>query len=212
MVFISRFLGIDEMITYTYVWYIISILHFPNRALFSSLYHHMNISIAMNNAEGDHLTGEYVQMAIVLNVVSSIPASIIAVAIVPPIMTWIGYGGKVVSSCYYYSMIACVSNMMDNTLSMISIAMDIGGHARFNAIFDFWETVLTIVVTAFVIPLFQPSLFSLGVVYLVQDILMTLIYYGVTCQSFGWFDRYWKGFFSKFDYTLVSKLSLLTIE
>ena len=167
----------------------------------------MNVSIAMNNAEGDHLTGKYVQMAIILNFISSIPASIIAVAVVPPIMTWIGYGGKVVSSCYYYSMIASVSNLMDGTLSMISIAMDIGGHARFNAIFDFWEAVLTIVVTAFVIPLFHPSLITLGVIYLIQDILMTLLYYGLTCLYYGWFERYREGFFSKPDYRLVSKLS-----
>jgi hypothetical protein len=191
------------MIAYTYVWYIISILFVINRALYSSIFHHVNISAALETDDGDYLTGKYLQMSLLLNVAFATPVSIAAVFLISPILTKIGYGEGVVNSCQIYAILATFSNILESSLSIVSCVLDITGHARFNAVFDFWETIITVLTVIFIMPLFEPSLISLGLIFLVQDLVMIAIFLFITAIWKGWFRKYEKGLFTPFYYSWV---------
>lgn len=201
IVMISHTLGVAEMIAYTYVWYIISILFVINRALYSSIFHHVNISVALETEDGDNLTGKYLQMSVLLNVAFATPVSIAAVFLIKPILTKIGYGEGVVNSCQIYAILATISNILESSLSIVSCVLDITGHARFNAVFDFWETIVTVLTVIFIMPLFEPSLISLGLIFLVQDLVMIGIFLFVTAIWKGWFRKYEKALFTPFYYS-----------
>lgn len=206
---ISHILGVAEMIAYTYVWYIISILFVANRALYNSIFHHINISVALETEDGNMLTGKYIKLSLLLNLILAIPSSVAAVFLVDPILTKIGYGDRIVHSCQVYAALASVSNILETSLSSISCILDITGHARFNAVFDFWETVITVLTAIFIMPLFNPSLISLGLVFLAQDLVMIALFLFITMYWKGWFESYKKGFFSRLylnDAALVSVL------
>ena len=199
------------MIAYTYVWYIISILFVINRALYSSIFHHVNISVSLETEEGNFLTGKYLQMSVFLNLAFATPVSIASVFLISPILTNIGYGEAVVRSCQTYAALASVSNVLETSLSMVSCILDITGHAKFNAVFDFWETMATVFTVIFVMPFFEPSLISLGLIFLVQDLVMISIFMFITVSWKGWFKEYYEGLFAPFYYSWVRFITIFSV-
>jgi hypothetical protein len=192
------------MICYTWVWYIIELFHFGSSALFNAIYLHVNNAISLETDEGHFLAGKYLQLAVVGNILICIPASILVVMATSPIMTMVGYGPKVIVTCQKYAVIACLSNLWESTSNMLTIVLDIDGHAKYNAIFDFWDEVFGVVSTLAIVPIFTPSLATLGCIFFIQDIAMTLVFVYLTHTRNRWYDRYIEGFTSFFSYNTVS--------
>ena len=203
IVLLSHYLGVAEMICYTWVWYIIELFHIGSSALFNSIYIHVNNAVALENDEGHFLAGKYLHLAMVGNILISIPASILVVMATSPILVMVGYGPKVIATCRKYAAISCLSNLFESTANMATIVLDIDGHAKYNAIFDFWDEIIGTLTTLFIVPIFTPSLSTLGCIFFIQDFAMTLLFFYLTHTRNRWYDRYMEGFFSSISYSLV---------
>ena len=204
---LSHYLGIAEMICYTWVWYIVQIFHFGSSALFNAIYLHVNNATSLETDEGNFLAGKYLQLAVVGNILISVPASLLVLIGTGPIMAMVGYGPNVIAVCQKYAVIACLSNLLESTSNMMTIVLDIDGHAKYNAIFDFWDEILGTVTTIIVVPIFTPSLPTLGIIYFIQDFAMVILFGYLTHTRNGWFEPYLGGFTSLFSYSMVSNLT-----
>lgn len=93
------------------------------------------------------MSGTLIKIGMVGNFLLSIPVSILAVICMPGIMTWFGYHESVVDISQSYAAIAVINNLLGTTANLLTFVLDIEGHAKFNAIFEFWEALFSVGLT-----------------------------------------------------------------
>lgn len=207
---ISSFMSVAAMIAYSYVWFIIDAAFMYPCALYNSLYKHVNNAIAQETDEGYTKAGKYMKFCMIINFIISIPLSIAVYFAMGPIMRFYGFGEGMVDMCQGYTIISLVHNLFSYTSSFITITTDIDGYADFNAKYSFFDTLVDIALSAFVIPLCSPTLIQLGLIHLAHDVLSTALYYYLTWYKWGWYDPYKPGLKASMSYDVsVVLLSLL---
>ena len=199
---ISHYIGTAEMIGYSYVWFLIDAAHLISGALHSSLYKHVNNAAALGTEEGYTRAGKYIRISVLFNFYLSIPVSFFLLFSVGPIMKLYGYGDYVAVISTEYAYIAIISNFIDTSLGFLSFIPDIEGHADFDAMFELVDSGVDILIAMFLIPIFRPSLFGLGLIHLVHDFTSTGIYFIITWWYSGWFDKYKHGLSSELDFKI----------
>ena len=108
-------------------------------------------------------------------------------------MSWIGYDEETIDIARSYAIVASISQMIENCASPFSALLEIEGYAKFNAIYDFWDSIITIVLCFFFMFLFQPSLLALGLFHCFLDITSTVYYMYLTYEKHGMFESYHEG-------------------
>lgn len=196
---ISHYMGVAEMICYSYVWFILDASHIISDAMFNSLYKHANNCVAMETDEGNEKAGKYIRVCIFCNAIISIPICIGLVFAMAPIMNLFGYGPKVIALTNQYTIVAAVSKVISSSDMYITIIPDLDGHADFDAIYGFVDSLFDIILAMTIIPYLQPSLLQLGLIHLAQDLVSMIAYYSITWGWNGWYDKYKGGMFSKLD-------------
>ena len=93
------------------------------------------------------MSGTLIKIGMVGNFFLSIPASILAVICMPGIMAWFGYHNSVVEVSQSYAAVAVINNLLGTTANLLTFVLDIEGHAKFNAIFEFWEALFSVGLT-----------------------------------------------------------------
>ena len=201
-------MSVAEMIAYSYVWFILGAAHLIPGALYNSLYKHVNNAAALKTDEGYDKAGKYIRICIFINMFFSIPASIGVIVGMDSIMRLYGYGDNMVMLCTDYTAIAAISNFVSYTSSFITLTTDIDGHADFNAMFSLADNIVSIVLSAFVIPICRPTLFQLGLIHMAQDVVSYIVYYYFTWFRNGWHDPYKKGMKTKMTFDVSWHCSL----
>lgn len=204
-------MSVAEMICYSYVWFILGAAHIVSSALYNSAYKHVNNASALESDSGYEIGGIYIRMSIAINFLISVPASIAVVVFMGNIMRMYGYGDKMVELCTNYSIIAAISNFASVTSGFITCITDIEGHADFNAVFALADKVVVISLSFLVIPAMKPTLIQLGLIYLSQEFLSTLLYYYLTWYKNRWYDGYKRGILDGFTYERKDKKALATL-
>ena len=193
---ISHYMGLRDMLVYSGVWFVVYLAFVANDAWYNAIYKHVNISAALDSKEGYAVAGRYIQIGVVGNFLISLPLSILALIYMPSIFRWIGYAEAVAEISQGYAAIAFANNLFDSTSSIIDCVLDIEGHAKFTAIFQFWNTIFgTLMAFAFVHQ-YRPSLFQLGVFNFVLDIVATIVYFLYSSAWKKWFGSYAEGLFT----------------
>lgn len=190
-------MNVASMIAYSYVWFIIDAAFIYSSALYNSLYKHVNNAIASKTEEGYTKAGKYIRVCIIINLIISIPISIGVVLAMDPIMEFYGFYDVKVQG---YAIIAVIHNFFSYTSSFVTISSDIDGYADFNAKYAFLDSLVDILISAFVIPLYKPTLVQLGLIHLANEILSTSVYYFLTWSRWGWYDRYKAGLGTSLTY------------
>lgn len=55
------------------------------------------------------------------------------------------------------------------------------------------ESIIDILLSAFVIPMFHPSLVQLGLIHICEEIFGYAVYFYLTGYKWGWYDHYLSG-------------------
>ncbi len=135
-------MGLAYMICYSNVWFIIGIAHVINDAWYDATYQHVNAAVGLETDEGYKQAGKYVRLGMIGNFLLSVPVSILAVVFMPNIMTFFGYKQLVVDMSQSYAAVSVLNNLLGTTSGFLSFILDIEGHAKFNAIYGFWEALI----------------------------------------------------------------------
>ncbi len=195
-------MSVASMICYSYVWFIIDAAFLYPGALYNSLYKHVNNSVAGGDDAGYFKAGKYIRVCIIINLIISIPASIAIVFGMGSIFRFYGFGEAMVELSHGYTLIAVIHNVLSYTSSFITITTDIDGYADFNAKFTFFDSIVDIALSLFVIPFFRPTLVQLGLIHLAHDIVSTAFYYFLTWYRWGWYDSYKSGMKSPITFSV----------
>ena len=196
---ISHYIGIPEMICYSYVWFLLDASHIISDAMYNSLYKHANNCVAAETDEGYEKVGKYIRISMFCNNLISIPICIGMVYAIGPFMRMFGYGPKIVNLSMRYTVIAAINKVTSTCTGFVSIIPDIDGHADFDAMYSLIDSLADIGVAIFVIPIVQPTLIQLGLIHLFQDILSTIGYLSIVYCTKGWFNKYKSGLLGKLD-------------
>lgn len=203
---ISHFLGLKDMLVYSNVWFIIYLAFVMNDAWYNALYKHVNISAALETTDGYTAAGRYVKIGVVGNLVSAIPLSILSIIFIPQILTGIGYHESVALAARPYTAVAIANNLFDTTMGIIDCVLDIEGHAKWGAAFDFWDTIFHLIASFFFLKYVPCTLWMYGLFTFGLTLLSTMVYFWITWKRKDWFDEYKKGLATPF-FQLVSQSS-----
>lgn len=107
-------------------------------------------------------------------------------------MNWFGYDDEIVDMSRSFAITAAISQLISLSSESLYSLLEIEGYARFNAVYDFWECVVGLVVSFFFL-LMRPSLFALGVFHLILDIVSTVYFFYLTYEKNDMFDSYIDG-------------------
>ena len=202
---ISHYIGTAEMICYSYVWFFMDAAHLVSGALYTSLYKHVNNAAALGTEEGWRKAGKYIRISIVFNFFMSVPIGAALYFSVGPIMKLYGYGAKIANLSTQYTLLAILSNFISTSTGFASLIPDVEGHADFDAMYGLIDSGIDIILALFLIPLLQPSLFGLGIIHLIHDIISIVVYYLITWCWCGWFSKYKEGIFTPLHFRINFK-------
>merc|ERR1711937_1118178 len=106
----------------------------------------------------------------------------------PNFFDFYGYGDYVFQAGLSYSYLALIGVILEDNLGILSSMLEIDGHAKFNAVYGFWETVFCLFFeTAFII-IIRPTLFGLGLFGLVESLAMHGVYCYIVYYKKRWLD------------------------
>ena len=192
LMMISNLMSLRDLLAYSNVWFMIYLAFVINDAWYNALYKHVNISAALETADGYTAAGRYIKIGMIGNIIIAIPLSVVGVLCMPLILEKMGYDASIAEISQYYTIVAVLNNVFDTTTGIVDCVLDIEGHAKWGAIFDFWDTIFSTVATYFFIVYVSPSLLELGILHFGLSILSTIIYFKMTGRK-GWFEKYRAG-------------------
>ena len=190
---VARYMGLREMICYSNVWFIITTAFFINDVWYDTIYKHVNVSAAVGTDEAYYTAGSYVKIGVVGNFLLALPFGIASVIFMPNILTWIGYDEIIASMSQSYAVIAFAANLFDTSSGIIDCVLDIEGHAKFTAVYEFWESLICTPMEFFFIKHYRPNLWQLGIFHIAETVLSTAIYFVITGHLKKWFSNYRSG-------------------
>ena len=206
IIIISHYMGLRAMICYSNVWFIVNLTHLINSAWYNSIYKHVNIACGIETDEGFVTAGKYINLGMAGNVIISIPTAIITVLCVPRIMDLLGYDESIVDLSQGFSVVVVISHLMATTCGILNCVMDMEGRAKFVTVFEFWESLIGIILTLIFVSTSGPSLVTLSLFHLLLDIVATGFFFYWVIVKKGWYDSYSDGIFSPLS-SMVSEVS-----
>ena len=196
IIMISHFLGLRAMICYSNVWFFVNLTHIINSAWYSAIYKHVNIACGQETDEGYVTAGNYIKIGMAGNFFISIPTAILTVLCMPYMMNLLGYHQSIVDLSQEYSIVVVSSRLLSSTSGILNSVMDMEGRAKFVTIFEFWESLIGIILTLAFVTSIGPSLVTLGVFHLILDIVATGMFFFWVITKRGWYKGYSDGIFS----------------
>lgn len=190
---ISHYMGLREMICYSSVWFVLYTVLLVNDVWYDTVYKHVNVSAASETEEGYRTAAVYLKVGVVGDFVMALPMCAIAVYFMPDILLLIGYDESVAEISLAYGAISAVNCLFDSATGTVDMVLDIGGHASFTAVYEFWESIVSAAIEFFFISRYLPSLWQLGVFHFCLDVLSTVIYFAYTAGYKNWFSDYREG-------------------
>ena len=109
---ISHYIGVAEMITYSYVWFLLDAAHIISGALGTSLYKHVNNSAATETTAGYFNGGRYIRICIIINAIFSTVISVIMILYMDVFLGMFGYGQQVTGTANSYTALAVIHNFI----------------------------------------------------------------------------------------------------
>jgi len=206
MMLISHFMGLGDMICYSNVWFLLGTVQMISSAWQGSAYKHFIAAVAQESSDGNRLAGQYLQLATNGTILLMLPVTLIISVWMPTIMDWFGYDDEIVEISRYYVIVAAINQLIDYVGYNFSALLEIQGYAKFNAIFDFWESLVGLVSCGLFIVLFRPSLLVLGIFHLLLDITGTIYYMYLTFEKNGWFEQYHDGMVTPMQLSMLEPM------
>jgi len=208
---IASYMSIAEMICYSYVWFIIDAAFLFSTALYNSMYKHVSNAIAPDTDEGYFKAGKYIRISIIINLILSIPISVAVIFGMGSIFRMYGFEEQMVQLCSSYTIIAIIHHLTTSISDYIASIIEIEGHADFNAKYSFFDSLVEIALSFFVIPVLKPSLIQLGIVHYTHAVLSSAFYYYLTWYKYGIYDPYVEGLTSPLTFDRKDKKAFATL-
>jgi O-antigen/teichoic acid export membrane protein len=92
-----------------------------------------------------------------------------------------------------------VSSHFSSCSEVFSSLLEIEGYARFNALYDFWESIICLLFVFVFVLLFRPGLLAFALFNCCLSVTSVIYYVYLTYEKRGMFDEYMEGMISPLD-------------
>ena len=200
---IAFYIGNDSMIAYITIEFLLSMLKILSYGVYDACYKLANIAISSGNEDR---AGEIAKVSICLSILTSLPALIVSIFWMEDLLLLFGYGRFICHIGPKYATMSSLMSLINSSSSIISALVDLNGKASFNSVYDFWESVISLALTFVAVAFLQLSLFGLGILWLVIDVVSAVVYV-CTVGRQGFLKPFFEGTRSHFSF-LQSRASL----
>ena len=183
---IALYIGNDSMITYITVEFVLSMLQLVSCGIYEACYKLSNIAIS---SDDERRAGRIAQMSAYLSLLASAPSFIVSIFWMEDILLYFGHGRYMRSIGASYAILSSLMSLFDAYSSMYSALVDLNDGAHFNAVFDFYDSIVGISLSFFAVALLDISLIDLGVIWLVYHVIVTVFYF-MRIQRRGFLEPY----------------------
>ena len=186
---IAFFVGNDSMIAYITVEFILSMLQHISYGVYDACYRLSNLSISSND---EKRAGKIAQVSACLSLLTSFPAFIVSIFFMEEILGFFGHGSYMRSIGASYAILSSLMSLVSSFTSMFSALVDLNDGAHFNAVFDFYDSILCLLLTFGASVFFQMNLIDIGVLWLFYHILVSIFYFRRVHKR-GFLEPYFEG-------------------
>eukprot|EP00563_Minutocellus_polymorphus_P009275 CAMPEP_0181023926 /NCGR_PEP_ID=MMETSP1070-20121207/2303_1 /TAXON_ID=265543 /ORGANISM="Minutocellus polymorphus, Strain NH13" /LENGTH=629 /DNA_ID=CAMNT_0023100957 /DNA_START=37 /DNA_END=1926 /DNA_ORIENTATION=- len=170
---VSFYIGNDSMIAYITIEFLLSMLQLLSYGIYDACYKLANIAISSGDEDR---AGKIAKVSICLSVLTSLPALIVSIFWMEDILLFFGYGRFIRNIGPKYAILSSLMSLVSSISSIVSALVDLNDGANFNAVFDFWDSVVGLILTFVAAAYLQLSLIGLGVLWLVCDLVSAAWY------------------------------------
>ena len=174
MSLIALYIGNDSMITYITVEFVLSMLQLISYGFYEACYKLANLAIS---SDDEKRAGRIAQVSAYLSLIACAPAFIVSIFWMEDILMFFGHGRYMRSIGASYAVLSSLMSLFDAYSSMYSALVDLNDGAHFNAVFDFYDSIVGLSLTLVAVALLDMNLISLGVIWLVYHVLVTIFYF-----------------------------------
>ena len=138
------------------------------------------------------LMGRYLQLAVILYYVFSIPGILMWSFWTDDVVLWFGFDQETADLSQKYVFPFLVHFLMAGLEECVAAFLDITGHEKYNAIAQFIDSILETVLIVTMAATGVTNLVYIAIAQAIYGILFTTINFTIIFQK-GWFDEYWEG-------------------
>jgi len=179
---IAFYIGNDSMVAYITIEFILSVLSILSYGIYDACYKLANIAISSGDEDR---AGKIAKVSICLSILTSIPALIVSIFWMGDILLFFGYGRFIRDVGPIYALFRSIESLVLATSSIFSALVDLSDGANFNAVYDFWDSVVSLLFTFVATAYLQLNLIGLGILWVVCDIVSAGVYiYMVRTRGF----------------------------
>lgn len=156
--FISQYLGSQSMIAYLLVGLFVRLTSEElSGAIIDALSSFLEPSVFLTENNGAYVTGQYIQVAILLQLVLGIPLLVLWVLTMNPVISWLVQSPTVASIAEEYTRIAVFGYIVQSVSRTFTAVFHICGHEHFESVIDFVASTLQMTAIACVVALVDAS-------------------------------------------------------
>ena len=170
---IALHIGNDSMIAYITIEFLLSMMQLLSYGIYDAC--HKLANIAISSGDEDR-AGKIAKISICLSIVTSLPALFVSIFSMGDILLFFGYGKFIRHIGPTFAILSTVESLISSISSIFSVLVDLSDGANFNAVFDFWDSIISLVLTFVAVAYLQLSLIGLGILWLVLSVLSTILY------------------------------------
>ena len=174
MSLIALYIGNDSMITYITVEFILSMLQLISYGVHEACYKLSNLAIS---SEDEERAGRIAQVSAYLSLLACAPAFLVSIFWMEDILLFFGHGRYMRSVGASYAILSSLMSLFDAYSSMYSALVDLNDGAHFNAVFDFYDSIVGLSLTFAAVALLDMTLIDLGVIWLAYHVIVTVFYF-----------------------------------
>ena len=194
MAFISNYLGTESMIAYLLVNLFVRLTSEQlSGAIIDALSSFVEAVLHSADGEGSFIAGQYVQHAILLQVLLGVPLLAVWAFLMGDVVEWLVRSTAIANIAEDYTRMVIFGYLAQALGRTATVVFHICGYERFESVIDFSTSTLTMLAVACIVSLVEDSsLVMVGYVQLLTGIAaaMAKISYPVLR---GWMRPFWKG-------------------
>ena len=194
MAFISNFLGTESMIAYLLVNLFVRLTSEQlSGAIIDALSSFVEAVLHSADGEGSFLAGQYVQHAVLLQLLLGVPLLAVWGMLMGDVVEWLVQSSAIAEIAENYTRMVVFGYLAQALGRTVTVVFHICGYERFESIIDFSACAMTMVAVACIVSLVEDaSLVMVGYVQLLTGIAAAMAKISYPALR-GWMRPFWKG-------------------
>jgi hypothetical protein len=203
--FISQYLGSESMVAYLLVGLFVRLTSEElSGAIIDALSSFIQASLLSGEGDVTYLAGQYVQLAVVLQLLLGTPLLLVWALTMEPVVFWLVQSSSIAFIAEDYARVVVINYLIQAVSRTFTVVFHICGHEHFESVIDFSTSTMQLIVVACVVSLVdKANLTTVGYIQVLIGIAGAVAKVTFPVMR-GWMKPFRKGMFENFALVQVS--------